>query len=372
MGTRPAVLLIDDGELDDVAALLETLGPAVVRSLPEELVPGRGVLAGNLRLIVASGRRALGLPELPCPPIDPEPTRLAVVSTPSRTLRGALRRLGFHYLVHRPVHPDALRLLLARLLYRGPEKRRAERVAVGAPISFRVGLRRRAGALVELSATGCRLLASHIPARGARVTVFLPDPDGGRALPVRGSVLRMSLMVRMREIAVSFAPHNDRMRARVERLVALHRAGPAAWAGSALPGAGPPGGRRDQRRHRRGRYRKRVIALFEGGARVLLGRDLSLGGMRVEAGGELEGGQIISLALHGSSLVNPLVVRARVVRRGLSRESVLRFIDLDDATRDRLAKLVAEQPEIESLGPERGGARRTLVTTLFGEKGAPR
>jgi len=110
-----------------------------------------------------------------------------------------------------------------------------------------------------------------------------------------------------------------------------------------------------------------VIALCEGGARVLLGRDLSVGGMRVESGGDLEAGQIVSLALHGSPLPHPVVVRARVVRRGLSRESVLRFVELDDAMRDLLAQLVEGQPEIESLGPDRGGVRRTVVTTLFAE-----
>jgi len=367
MGTRPAVLLIDDGELDDVAALLVELGPTAVRTLPEDLVPGRGVLDGSLRLVIATGRRALGLPELPGAPTDPEPIRVAVVGASSRTLRGALQRVGFHYLVHRPVHPDALRLLLSRLLYRGPEKRRAERVAVGAPISFRAGLRRRSGTLVELSATGWRLLASVTPARGAQITVSFPDPDGGRTIAVRGCVLRVAILDRTREIAVSFGPQTDAARSRIERMVALHTAGPAAWAGSSLPDPDEPSGRRDQRRNRRGVYRKRVIALFEGGARVLLGRDLSVGGMRVESGGDLEGGKVVSLALYGSPLANPLVVRARVVRRGLSRESVLRFIDLDDAMRDLLAKLVAEQPEIESLGPERGASKRTVVTTLFGE-----
>jgi hypothetical protein len=235
-------------------------------------------------------------------------------------------------------------------------------------MAFRFGLRRRRGTLVELSTTGCRLLASVTPARGAQVTVFLPDPDGGRAIPARGSVLRVALAERMREIAISFAPQSERARARVERLVALHEGGPAALAGTSFGAAGSPAGLRDQRRHRRGVYRKRVIALFEGGARVLLGRDLSLGGLRVESGGSLEAGQIVSLALHGSSLANPLVVRARVVRRGLSRESVLRFIELDDATRGLVAKLLAEQPEIESLGREGGSFRRTLVTTLFEEK----
>jgi hypothetical protein len=367
MRTRPSVLLIDDGELDDVAALLAELGPVVVRSLPEDLIPGRGALNGSLRLIVASGRRALGLPELPYAPTDPVPTCVAVVSGGSRTLKRALNRVGFHYLVHRPVHPGALRLLLTRLLYRGPEKRRAERVAVGSAIFFRAGLRRRSGTLVELSATGCRLLAGVTPARGARLTVLFPDPDGGRATPVRGSVVRVALLDRVREIAVSFVAQSDAVRARVERLVALHREGPASWVEHS-GGTEPPPGPRDQRRHRRGVYQKRVIALFEGGARVLLARDLSLGGMRVESGGDLEAGQILSLALHGRSLATPVVVRARVVRRGLARESILRFVELDDATRDLLGKLVAEQPEIESLGPERGGSRRTIVTTLLSEE----
>jgi hypothetical protein len=361
--------LIDDGELDDVAALLAELGPSVTRSLPEDLVPGRGVLDGSLRLVVATGRRALKLPELPCAPTDPEPTRLAIVSGSSRVLRGALQRVGFHYLVHRPVHPAALRLLLTRLLYRGPEKRREERVPVGAPITFRAGLRRRSGTLVELSGAGCRLLAAVTPAKSAQITVFLPDPDGGRTVAVRGSVLRVTLLERGREIAIAFGPQTEASRARIERWVTLHRDGPAAWAGGALPVAGEPSQRRDPRRNRRGVYRKRVIALVEqGGARVLFGRDLSVGGLRLESGGDLEGGQVVSLALHGRPLVNPLVVRARVVRRGLARESVLRFIDLDDATRGLLAKLVAEQPEIESLGPERGVSGRTIVTTLLGEE----
>jgi len=88
----------------------------------------------------------------------------------------------------------------------------------------------------------------------------------------------------------------------------------------------------------------------------------------VGSGSDLEAGQIVSLALHGRPLTHPVIVRARVVRRGLARESVLRFVDLDDAKRELVVQLVAEQPEIESLGPERGARGRTVVTTLFGEE----
>ncbi len=366
MGSGPTVLLIDDGELDDVAGLLRDLRVEVVRVAGHELCE-TGRLPRAPRVVVATGRRALALDALPLAPDAPEPIYVAVVTGGSRTVRVALRRVGFHYLIHRPVHPDAVRLLFARLLYRGPEKRRAERVAVGAPVSFRGGLRRRDATLIELSATGCRLLAASAPARRAHVTLHLPDPDGGRTLSLRARVVRVSSSERganARVIAFAFDPTSDALRARIDRLVALHLDGPAAWAGAPMPGPAPTRLRHDPRRHRRSVYRKRVIALSEAGARVVLGRDLSVGGMRLEAAADLEHGEVLTVALHGAPLDGPLVVRARVVRRGVSRESVLRFIELDDVAREALGKLVADGPEIESLGPQSGISRRTVVTTV--------
>jgi hypothetical protein len=366
MGSAPTVLLIDDGELDDVARLLADLHVSLVRVAGHELHEAAR-LPPAPRVVVATGRRALALDALPLAPEAPEPTFVAVVTGGSRTVRMALRRVGFHYLVHRPVHPDALRLLFARLLYRGPEKRSAERVAVGAPISFRGGLRRRDATLIELSLTGCRLLAAAAPARRTHVTLHLPDPEGRRTLSVRARVVRVTASERgpaAREIAFAFEPAPDALRSRIERLVVLHLDGPAAWVGAPLPGAGPTTGRHDPRRHRRSLYQKRVIALSDAGARVVLGRDLSIGGMRLEAGPRLEHGELLSVALHGAPLDAPLVVRARVVRRGVSRESVLRFIELDAVAREALGKLVADGPEIESLGPQSGVSRRTVVTTV--------
>ena len=46
------------------------------------------------------------------------PMKIAVVTEDSNTLRSMLRRIGFDLLVRRPVHPYALKLLLARALYR--------------------------------------------------------------------------------------------------------------------------------------------------------------------------------------------------------------------------------------------------------------
>ena len=231
MGTRPAVLLIDDGELDDVAALLVALGPTVVRTLPEDLVPGRGVLDGGLRLVIATGRRALGLPELPARP--PIPSPFGWPSSARAHARCGERSNGWASTTWSIGRSTRTRCgSCSPGSCTGPEKRRAERVAVGAPISFRAGLRRRSAPWSSSPPPGVELLASVTPARGAQITVSFPDPDGGRTIAVRGCVLRVAILDRTREIAVSFGPQTDAARSRIERMVALHTAGPAAWAGS--------------------------------------------------------------------------------------------------------------------------------------------
>src|SRR6185436_14237297 len=87
-------------------------------------------------LVIASARRILELqlPSAVCPP-----TQIAILSHDARTVRSSLRRTGTTLMVRRPVHPAALRALVVHALYRGPEKRRAARVNVGAPVRLKVG-----------------------------------------------------------------------------------------------------------------------------------------------------------------------------------------------------------------------------------------
>ena len=59
---------------------------------------------------------------------------------------------------------------------------------------------------------------------------------------------------------------------------------------------------------------RRVVALGDQAARVLIGRDLSVGGMRVDRAPNLEPGQGLQLAIHVSAGETPLVVRAEIVR----------------------------------------------------------
>ena len=409
MEPGPGILLIDDGDLDDVVALARELGVSCTR-VGE---PGEAELATPHALLVASGRRALALRLPPLAELVRPPHRIAVVDADSRVLRATLRRIGFELLVRRPVHPEALRLLLSHLLHRGPERRILRRVPVGMPIAYRAGLLRHAATLTDLSPGGCRLLCRGRLARGRPISVHLVD-EGGRAFALRGRVLRSGaapLLPRVLDVAVAFEPLAAEPRARLARLIEHYATGPARWQGgplapwrapadaalaeleesaveSAAPAAaagsvacdGAPGPLEvetadagceathgeapqetfhptqtcdehapEQRRHPRLPYDRRVIALCAGGARVVLGRDLSLGGMRLEGSELPPPGRRLSLTLHGGALHQPLVLRARVVRRdGEDRAGVV-FDELEGPARERLMRLLEELPLVESL-----------------------
>jgi hypothetical protein len=156
MPESPSVLLLDDGELDDVQKMLDGLeisfgrvrGGAIARGTPP---PKDLLIATPRRINVVKSEFDAGA-------ADP-PQRVVIVNEDSNTLRDHLRKVGFDFLVRRPVHPEALRLLILHCLYRGEEKRRDPRVAVGFEISFRAGLLNRKATLADLSVRGCRLLS---------------------------------------------------------------------------------------------------------------------------------------------------------------------------------------------------------------------
>ena len=93
----PAVLVLDDGELDDVQQMLEEM------AIPFARVRGGGV-AKNSRpprdLLIATPRRIDAVPQAVGGAID-GPVRMMVVNEDSNALRSQLRRSGFDYLVRR-------------------------------------------------------------------------------------------------------------------------------------------------------------------------------------------------------------------------------------------------------------------------------
>ena len=160
------MLLLDDGELDDVQECLEEMGVAFGR------VRGGAIVSKTpppSRLLISTPRR---IDAVSLPPEGSEAAkklvRIVVVSEDSTTLREQMRRIGFDYLVRRPVHPEALRLLLLRCLYAGEERRGEERVPMGIEVSFRTGLLPRRATMVDLSSRGCRLLSSYALEPGRR------------------------------------------------------------------------------------------------------------------------------------------------------------------------------------------------------------
>lgn len=357
--SQPASLVIHDGELADVCALMGHLGvPFVERCGPSTEADESRVW----ELVVSTPRRLL---EFDPGASGTQPPRIAILDKDSRTLRSMLQRAGVDLLVRRPVHPAALRLLVLYALYRGPENRRSLRVSLGARVRFRSGLRRRMAILADLSSTGCRLLSTHAAERGQKIQIQIPaEVGGGRAFGLRGNVVRTgpSELPGVHTVAVSWGRQEGRKGERLRALVSAHSGGPATIssddayaayrfeADSSEPEASAPecetgsadtGERRSSRRHE---YPQHVIALGVEAARVLLGRDVSLGGMRVEPHPDVCLEDELSIALHIRAREKPLVLNARVARNEGEQGLVLQFVDLTEDARTYLKRMVTFLP----------------------------
>jgi hypothetical protein len=192
----PAALILDDGELDDVQEILEGLGVEFAR------VRG-GAIVANMpppkALLVATPRRISAIAQIDSPPgAAGTPIRVVVVKEDSNRLREQLREIGFDYLVRRPVHPEALRLLMMHSLYCGEERRREPRVAVGLEVSFRTGELPRRATLVDLSTGGCRLFSTYPLETDKQIRVNLPESVGAtEPLTIEGKILRTSFDERL-------------------------------------------------------------------------------------------------------------------------------------------------------------------------------
>jgi hypothetical protein len=393
--SSPAVLLHHDGELADVRRLLEDVGAPFVERVGAAEEHER---TATWDVIIASPRRILHFRPgaTAC-----SPTRIAVLDGDSRTLRAHLRRMRVEWMVRRPVHPAALRLLLLHVLYRGPERRRRRRVSVGAAVRVRAGLLGRSATLTDFSTRGCRLLARSAIARGRRVRLTLPGRvTGGRALRLKATVVRSAPASRrdpgLFVMALRFAEPGEALRLRLEQVLARHATGPAtlpqqpvagAGAGHAVaregdaqagPGATTDGSatprsaeaepasldapvadapraagagdrstepaEEDRRRDSRHAYDRRIVALGDAATRVLLGRDISLGGMRIDAHSGLRLGDRLRIALHAGGRSEPVMIDATVQRDDGVHGLVLGFGEVAGATRAGLEGLIAHLP----------------------------
>lgn len=384
----PEVIVVHDGELADVCGMIRLLGVTFAER--------HGSITGDDRshawdLVVATPKRIL---EITRRADATGPVRLAIVDNASRTAMSMLKRARVDLTVQRPVHPTALRLLLLHALYRGPEKRKRRRVSVGAPVRFRGRLRRRPAILADLSARGCRMLSKHAAKRDSAITVLLPATvTGARALSLSGRVVRTGPASGedsgTQAIAVVFDPPskktsvciNDTLKrfangpatldAPIECLTEVAEevtpsacdrsehasassgtdANPAAIveapaAAVETEDASGSGGQTEAERRRdaRHQYPNRVIALSDQATRVLIGRDISLGGMRVDPNDSVGVGDQLQIALHIRTRTEPLVVSARVDRDDGEAGLMVRFEDLSESASEYLKKMVNYLP----------------------------
>lgn len=380
MTARPPVLLLDDGELDDVRALLGELG-AEVEHLRGGAVPS-AIEPADLLLVATPRRAVLAQSWPPARGRPPRPTKICVVDGDSNTLRAMLRRMGFDLLIRRPVHRDALRLVLQRALYRGDERRRDDRVAIGFEVQVRSGLRRRSALLADLSIRGGRLLSDQSFPVGARLSLQVPrELTGGRALTLRARVIRSASdphgEAARHAVALSFDKLGTDARRRLYQLLKDRAQGPARLARSpaaaaekdrsdaARPGPAAAAGSQDRRKHERVAYAREVTPVGDLAGTALMGRDLSVGGMRVEAGCGLARGDVVELALYGEAAHEPFRVRARVVRDDGPEGLGLQFENLPPGVATRLEALVGDLPAVESLDGEEADAMGSVVSQIL-------
>jgi hypothetical protein len=385
MEARPAVLLVHDGELSDLAPVVGGLGVELHERVG---TPTESERAWSWDLVVGTPRRLIELDEGP----GYASQRIAVLSADSRTARSLVARAGIRLTVRLPVHPAALRLLVLHSLYRGPERRRTRRAGIGSAVRLRSGLRRRTAILVDLSRRGCGLLTTDALPRDRRLSVAIPaEVAGGRPLSLIGVVARVAeadpRMPGVHSMVVLFEGTSARDLRRLDEIVAAHAgspavcdpsagvplADPAAWptarpgdpALEAEPALEVDDADEERRAGPRLEFTDPVIALGGEAARILLGRDLSAGGMRVDPHPDLRVGTEVRLALHLGVCAEPLVVRARVDRDDGNDGLVLVFHDLDADARSEVERMLALLPVVEmpDSGEETGGL---VVSQILG------
>lgn len=377
---RAEVWISDDGELADVRKLLDQLDVAYAsapRSSGDE-DPGP-VRAPDLScsLLFTSPPHAVTLqPAI----LRSDALHVVVIDEAPRTLRRMLERSRCDFVLQRPIHPGVLRLLVTHALYAGPEKRRAGRVLVGEPVTFKSGLLSRNATLIELSEGGCSLETKQPVDADASIQLTLPRKlTGAKALVIEGRIVSRAPISGQKpshRLSVAFVSAAG-VRRELRAVLRTHARGSTTLRAEAGAGGAlklDPGSRRrettqreaaytpqiERRRWPRKRYRKQILATSQGGVSTLIGSDLSRGGMRVGYDPDLAVGDELKLAIYGSAGQAPVVVRSVVVR-GDDESWGLEFRDLGDRVASRLELMVRTLPSLPGSPPDKPGVVMTEV-----------
>jgi hypothetical protein len=350
MDTRPSILVWGEEILDPARRLLRRIDAQIddfsSRATAEDIEREYALvvmsLAQALELEQSESAGSAGLPG--------KPVRVVIHNQDFLPLRDRLRRVGVDFLVQMSVDPAVLRLLFLHAIFHGPEKRSLPRLLVGSRVSYIAPEARWPATLVDLNADGCRLLTTaRLPLPDTPVTLILPAAlAGGEPLELRGRALRAESEAeseRERQLALAFDSLDPKLSRRLDALVSGKAIGTLV---TRLADAEPSRklevqSPRDRRRSARVPYSNIVTALIGDDTRILLGRDLSRAGVRVEPAPNLGVGRALEVAIYGATRQEPVLVPAVVARDDGEHGLLLRFdqaastaiCELDDILRDR-------------------------------------
>jgi hypothetical protein len=372
------VLVIDNGELGSVCAILEQLGADFERlggdkarapiSQPSKLLITTAALAHSLRI------------QRQVTTAVPRPTWIVFVAGDSRTQKAMLQKAGFDFLIREPVHPAALRVLVQRALFRGTDARRAPRVACGHSVTYKTGFWRQKGTLIDLSPRGCRLLTAKPVKEKSEISIQISkEMAGGRALELVGHAVRVAPAegeiggLGQTVVGVRFAPLEGEPRDRLRAVLTERVFGPAVLSApvatpatppAAVPVPVPAASPRTKRMHKRAHYDKKISAMEGEDAYMLLCRDLSAGGVRIEPVEGLGIGDRLDLAIQVSPREEPFLVEATVARDDGELGLALRFDWIAPESQQRLMRLVETLPAIEALQDDARGQGTILAQRM--------
>jgi len=366
------ILIRDEGDLHEVRSLLTEFGVDYADAGTQD----PGVMPTHM--LISSGSRAVSaLEQIESRAHSHHFLHVIVTDRASRSLRAMLERRGCDMVLQRPVHPTVLRLLTQRALYPGKEKRLDDRVAIGAEIKLKSGLFSRAATLAELSARGCGLITKQSCSVGSELKLTLP-----RTLTGEGPLTLVSKVVGSHSgskesggrnsVAVVFTKVTASTRRMLQKIMKSHAAGPTGRL-DATPGtptahamlaqhSQPPAATKapsERRSAPRGEYTQPVLARSSGVSHSLIGRDLSLGGMRVEFEPGLAVGEQIHLAIYGNAGVPPVIVGAEVVREDDGSGLGLSFGPLTKTAQTSIEDIVSS---LEALG---AGSSGTVMSEVL-------
>jgi len=397
MDSRSKVLLLDDGDLFRIERMLKEF-EVELEHLRGDVI--REDLEGSPDVVIATVKRILALEEsVDLTGLPGKPVWIAVHSQDFLPLRVRLRKLGVHFLVQSSVGSEALRLLLAHAVYRGSEKRGELRLPVGSPVKYRDAAENTfAAELLDIARDGCRLLSDHAPQPESALSLRLPSQlAGGEELSLPGRIVRIDPHAGSGQHRVTVAfdeipeeavePLNAILEGKVIGTVVTRLGDDLTekTASTTIPGRREPEPARErpsesvpetlvdlgpesapepaeqpdvpphERLNRRVTYTRNVTALLGGGEYTIIGRDLSIAGMRSEPLPEFPVGTELELAIYGPSGAEPVLVQAVVSRDDGPLGTVFRFKSMMRGDYPRLEAIIAKKPEIRWLGDGEDG-----------------